>query len=65
MLPSLRFHCFRKNYIQAAYVNAALELLGKRPLDRLVSMLFNEGVPDPVISRTLFSNGPVRHSEFL
>jgi hypothetical protein len=62
MLPSLRFHCLRKDYVHAAYVNAALELLGKIPLDRLVLMLFNEGVPDAVISRTLFSKGPVRHA---
>jgi hypothetical protein len=65
MLPNLRFHCFRKNYVQAAYVNAALELLGKRPLSRLVSMLFNEGVSDAVISRTLFSNDPIRYTEFI
>jgi len=60
MFPSLRFHCLRKNYIHAAYVNAALALVGKRPFDRLVSMLVNEGVPNAVISRALFSNEPVR-----
>jgi hypothetical protein len=65
MLPSLRFHCLRKNYVHAAYVNAVLELLGKRSLDRLVSILFNEGVPDAVISRILLSNDPVRNTDFI
>jgi hypothetical protein len=63
MFPSLRFHCLRKNYVNAAYVNAALKLLEKRPLDRLISMLFNQGVPEAVISRALFSNGQLENTE--
>lgn len=60
MFPSLKFHCVRKNYVQAAYVNAALVLLNKIPLDRLRSMLFSQGIPKDVVARALFSNDPVR-----
>lgn len=60
MPPNLRFRCARKNYIHAAYVNAMLKLIGKRPLHGLISILVTQGVPEAVIWRALFLGAPVR-----
>jgi len=60
MLPSLAYKCRRKNYVHAAYVNAALSLLDGKNVGRMESMLYNRGISHDVVSRILFSNGPFR-----
>ena len=61
MFPGLAYTCRRKNYVHAAYVNAALSLLDGKNVGRLESMLYNQGISRNVISRILFSDGPFRN----
>ena len=63
MFPSYAYKCRRKNYVQSAYVNAALALLEVRSSEHLISMLRNLAVPDHVILRVLSSAGPVRNRQ--
>lgn len=60
MFLSLAYKCRRKNYVDAAYVNAALSLFDRKNVGRLESMLYNQGISPDVISRILFSDGPFR-----
>jgi len=60
MFPGLAYKCQRKNYVHAAYVNAALSLLDEKNVGRLESMLYNQGISRDVVSRILFSDGPFR-----
>ena len=60
MFPRLAYVCRRKNYVQAAYVNAALALHNGNNSERLKSLLRSQGVPEDVIARVLFRGGPAR-----
>lgn len=60
MFPGLAYVCRRKNYVHAAYVNAALTLLNEVGPHRVRLMLYNYNVPEEVITRTLSPNGPFR-----
>jgi len=56
----LFFQCRRKNYVKAAYVNAALALLDSSYSHQLMSILRVQGVPEDVIARVLGTDGPFR-----
>ena len=60
MCTGLAYLCRRKNYVHAGYVHAALTLLNGGYSSRVRSMLYNRGVPEDVIVRLLFSDGPFR-----
>ena len=52
--------CRRHNYVQAAYVDAALTIKGLYGLRRAENILRSENVPMDVISRILLIGGPHR-----
>ena len=53
-------HNRRYNYVQAAYVDAALSIRDSHGLHKAEHILSNEGVPGEVIDRVLFTSGPQR-----
>jgi hypothetical protein len=53
-------HNRRNNYVQAAYVDAALSIRDSHGLRKAEHILSNEGVPGEVIDRILFTSGPQR-----
>lgn len=52
--------CRRENYVQAAYVDAALTLLHTTHSHRLISILRTQGIPENVIARVFGTAGPFR-----
>jgi hypothetical protein len=53
-------HNRRYNYVQAAYVDAALSIRDSHGLRKAEHILSKEGVPGEVIDRILFTSGPQR-----
>jgi hypothetical protein len=60
MMPTLEKFCRRRNYVQAAYVAAALKLRDRRPFARLKLLLEKQGVPGTVILRVVIMRDRVR-----
>ena len=53
-------NCRRRNYVQAAYVDAALTIKNLHGLRRAENILRDATVPMDVIARTLLIGGPHR-----
>jgi len=63
MRPARAFPCRRRNGLHAAYVNAALTIMGLTGAQRAQDILVEQGVPHPVIVRILHLNGFRRRRE--
>jgi len=60
MMPTFEKSCRRRNYVQAAYVAAALKLRDHLPFVRLKLLLEKQGVPGAVIVRVVIMRDRVR-----
>jgi hypothetical protein len=60
MMPTLEKFCRRRNYVQAAYVAAALKLRDHLSFVRLKLLLEKQGVPGAVIVRVIIMRDRVR-----
>lgn len=52
--------CYRRDYVLAAYVDAAVVLLNRISLKKTEEFAVNKGIPEHVIVRALIASGPRR-----